>query len=86
MLKIENIEYKAIAMIENYEYSEMTEEYSLEEYIDFEYENDPDFFNWLLRPWSEEEQEELENLSVSELESFVNELKRECLNMNRFEH
>ena len=86
MLKIENIEYKAIAMIENYEYSEMTEEYSLEEYIDFEYENDPDFFHWLLRPWSEEEQEELENLSVSELESFVNQLKRECLTINRFEH
>jgi len=79
-LFIENLEYKALALIENYNCSDMTEDYTLEEYVQYSAEEDPDFLYWLLRPFTEEEEEELENLSCHEEESFINEIIRECLN------
>ena len=76
-MKIINIETKANHVIENFydslDHESLNLENELELYILEEGESDPNFFNWLLQPMTIEESDHVENLTIDEIEEYLQE-------------
>jgi len=76
-MRIINIETKANHIIENFYNSLNTANQSiegmLELYISDESENDPNFWDWLLEPMTIEESDHVENLTIDEIEEYLQE-------------